>query len=241
MKNAETWTGGSREGFPESVWSSILASPDSPLRRERINTLLSQYWRPVYRYFRTSGAATIEDAKDLTQDFFEYLLEGDIVASYRTDQGRFRQFIKGVLRNFLSMDRRERRSLKRGGNRAIHSLDVDSLETEAVLADARGLTPEQLFDRQWADELLQQGLDALRSAIDAETYRAYEAYELHPSRPDAPTYADIARELGMSVRDVENRLRAARARLRELLRERVAGYVTSEAELFQELQDLFRE
>ena len=59
------------------------------------------YWRPVYKFVRTEGRSSIKDAKDLTQEFFGYLLEGDVLPKYDRTKGRFRSFLKGVLRNFL--------------------------------------------------------------------------------------------------------------------------------------------
>src|SRR5687767_13720288 len=96
MRDLETTLGGDRESFPETVWSSLLGTsgPLTPAREAALNQLVTLYWRPVYKYVRTAGGASIEDAKDLTQEFFGYLLEGDVLTKYDRDKGRFRTFLK---------------------------------------------------------------------------------------------------------------------------------------------------
>ena len=115
----ETTLGGDREQFPETVWSSLVgaAGPKGPDREKALEELASLYWRPVYKYIRTAGGATIEDAKDLTQEFFGYLLQADVLAKYDRERARFRTFLKAVLGNFLSTTRRDANRLKRGGGR----------------------------------------------------------------------------------------------------------------------------
>src|SRR5215831_9188960 len=143
MPGLETTLGGSREAFPETVWASVLSGAEkSPAA---MNRLFQMYWRPVYKFIRTAGGATIEDAKDLTQEFFSYLLEGDVLSKYEGEKGRFRTFLKGVLRNFLSESRRDASRLKRGGGKAILSLDVSGLESEAFLAEKGQVGPEEQF------------------------------------------------------------------------------------------------
>src|SRR5438874_2201383 len=90
MRELETTLGGDRESFPETVWSSLLGTegPPTPAREAALHQLITLYWRPVYKYVRTAGGATIEDAKDLTQEFFGYLLEGGVLSKYDREKGR---------------------------------------------------------------------------------------------------------------------------------------------------------
>src|SRR6185436_10616777 len=199
MGGLETTLGGSRENFPDTVWSSVLsepASPDHPAARERFLTL---YWRPVYKFVRTAGGASIEDAKDLTQEFFGYFLEGNLLGKYREEKGRFRSFLKGVLRRFLSESRRDGAAQKRGGGKTIVSLDVSEIETAAPEG-----TPEEAFDRQWARDVLTESLADLRAALAAEgktdCLRVYEAYELSPQ---GPSYGELGRSMSLTEHQVK--------------------------------------
>ena len=242
MGGLETTLGGSRENFPETVWSSVLAEPGSPGHPEARERFFALYWRPVYKFIRTAGRASIEDAKDLTQEFFGYFLEGNLLSKYREEKGRFRSFLKGVLRRFLSEARRDGAAQKRGGGKPVLSLDVAELETERFLAEKGAMTPEQIFDRQWARDVLLDSLADLRRALHAEgkgeCLRVYEAYELSPAQTQL-SYGDLGRGLGLTEHQVKNHLDSARERLEQIVRERLARGVSSPRELADEMNDLF--
>jgi RNA polymerase sigma-70 factor (ECF subfamily) len=244
MGGLETTLGGSRENFPETVWSTVLADPD-PSRpddqaaRERFFFL---YWRPVYKFIRTAGRASIEDAKDLTQEFFSYFLEGGLLAKYRQEKGRFRSFLKGVLRRFLSEARRDGAAQKRGGGKSFVSLDVTGLEAERVGSEKGALTPEELFDRQWARDVLMESLADLRRRLTeegkVECLRVYEAYELSPGQENQ-SYTALGHDLGLTEHQVKNHLDSARERLEQIVRGRLARCVSSPRELADEMNELF--
>jgi RNA polymerase sigma factor (sigma-70 family) len=245
MRELETTMGGNREAFPETVWSSLLGTegPLTPAREAALNQLVSIYWRPVYKYVRTAGGASIEDAKDLTQEFFGYLLEGGVLAKYDREKGRFRSFLKAVLGNFLSTQRRDASRLKRGGGRPVASLDVDGLETAAFVAERQRYTPDQIFDRQWTHEILSESLADMRRqlaeenrAVSAQVYESYNG--IASSDAASPTYASIGKALGLSEQQVKDHLAYARARLEKILRERLARRVASGRELSEEIRDL---
>ena len=245
MRELETTLGGDRETFPETVWSSLLGTegPLTPAREAALNQLVTIYWKPVYKYIRTAGRATIEAAKDLTQEFFGYLLEGGVLSKYDREKGRFRTFLKAVLSNFLSTVRRDASRLKRGGGRVIASLDVQELETDAFLEERERLTPDQIFDRQWTQEILSEGLTELRRQLSLENRavasQVYETYHgIAPADGPAPTYISIGRGLGLSEQQVKDHLAYARARLEKIIRERLARRVTSDRELSEEIHDL---
>ena len=245
MGGLETTIGGSRENFPDTIWSSVLAEPDlgSPEAHAARERFFALYWRPVYKFIRTAGRASIEDAKDLTQEFFSYFLEGGLLGKYREEKGRFRSFLKGVLRRFLSEARRDGSAQKRGGGRTILSLDVSEVETERFLAEKSEKTPEEIFDRQWARDVLMESIADLRRVLAAEgkgdCLRVYEAYELSPEQKDL-TYGGLARTLGLTEHQVKNHLDTARERLEQIVRERLARGVSSPRELADEMNDLFK-
>ena len=236
----ETSLGGSNENFPETAWSTVLSLPPgpSPRRADALNRLFSRYWKPVYRVIRTSAGRSIEDAKDLTQGFFDYIFEEELVSRFRQDRGRFRAFLKGILRNYLSEIRRHEMSLKRGGGRAVLSLDTDAVERESPGFPATA-TPEEIFDHQWAADILQESLEALRTelmgASKGDAWQAYEAYDLSSGQP---SYGEVAAALGLTESRVKDALTLCRGRLRDLIARRVSDGVASQEELIQEMRDL---
>jgi RNA polymerase sigma factor (sigma-70 family) len=246
MPNLETTLGGDRESFPETVWSSLLGAPGpaTPERLAALNDLVTVYWRPVYKYVRTAGGASIEDAKDLTQEFFGYLLEGQALSKYDRQKGRFRTYLKAVLSNFLSTQRRDASRQKRGGGKPPVSLDVAELETAAFLEERERSTPDQVFDRQWTREVLSESMAELKRqlekenrAVSAQVYELYHGIAPSPGG-SSPTYASIGRDRGLSEQQVKDHLAYARARLEKIIRERLSRRVTSDRELSEEINDL---
>ncbi len=230
----ETSLGGADESFPETALSTLLSGP-APRHAEALNRLFARYWRPVYRVIRTSGGKSIEDAKDLTQGFFDYILEEDLIAKFRRDRGRFRSFLKGVLRNYLSESRRRDASLKRGGCNVVLSLDTDAIERD-TLALPSSATPDEIFDRQWAADVLRESLEALRSELrEGPAWKAFEAYELSSGQP---TYADVGRATGLSESQVKDALTLCRDRLRDCIARRISDVVASQEEFIQEMREL---
>ena len=66
--------------FRTTRWSLVLAAAaDGDGREKALQELCSLYWPPVYAFFRSSGHAE-ENALDLTQGLFAYLLERDDLA-----------------------------------------------------------------------------------------------------------------------------------------------------------------
>jgi RNA polymerase sigma-70 factor (ECF subfamily) len=224
------------------LWSSILSDPErnSLRRRQRLEQLLTLYWRPVYRYIRLAWKTSVEDAKDLTQSFFAHLLEDDVVGKYRRAQGKFRSFLKGVLRLFLAEEYRSTKRIKRGGRSAFVSLERAEGEPESLVKDPEGLDPEQAYDREWAAGIMSECLAALRRELIQEgkesVFKVYEAYDL--ARGDRPTYVDLARSLDQTLPQVRHGLVIARARLRALISARLREYVTTPEELQEEIREL---
>src|SRR5262245_42001805 len=80
--------------FVTTHWSVVLAAGDSsaPGTREALEKLCRAYWYPLYAYVRRQGQS-IDDAQDLTQEFFRRLLEKDYLALADRERGRFRTFL----------------------------------------------------------------------------------------------------------------------------------------------------
>src|SRR4051794_28406183 len=76
--------------FASTHWSLIVAAcgQDAPRSRDALASLCSTYWYPLYAYARRKGH-TVEQAQDLTQDFFACLLEKDFLSKADREKGRF--------------------------------------------------------------------------------------------------------------------------------------------------------
>ena len=85
------WTSQGGAQFPTTHWSVVLAAGESssPATQAALEQLCRTYWYPLYVYVRRRGSSP-EDAQDLTQGFFERLLERDLLADLRPTGARFR-------------------------------------------------------------------------------------------------------------------------------------------------------
>src|SRR5277367_426319 len=104
------------EQFHPTHWTVVLAAGDtqSPDSARALETLCQTYWFPLYAYVRRQGLDAHE-AQDLTQAFFEHLLEKKALGRVDPEKGKFRSFLLASLNNFLNNERDKARRLKRGG------------------------------------------------------------------------------------------------------------------------------
>lgn len=231
-----------RPEFLTTHWSVVLgaARNDTTHARAALARLCQTYWPPLYAFVRRRGYSP-EDAQDLTQGFFEHLLEKNAVASVSPAKGRFRSFLLASLNNFLAGEWTKARAQKRGGGQVI-SLDAASAETWLSQAASHDCTPEKAFELRWAITLLEQVYRQLeeehQSQGKAESFAALRT-TLAGSREAAP-YAEIARQLGLSEAGARVAAHRLRQRYRELLRETIAETVGSREEVDEELRDLMR-
>jgi hypothetical protein len=85
--------------FEETAWSVVIAAgaTTEPRAHAALTQLCHVYWPPIYAYLRRSGYNT-HDAQDLTQSFFQHLLENETLRRVSREKGRFRSFLLGALK-----------------------------------------------------------------------------------------------------------------------------------------------
>ena len=228
------------EAFRSTQWSMVLAAGgESPDSRRALAELCRVYWYPVYAYIRRR-TASVQDAPDLTQAFFARVLEKNYFAQADRKRGRFRAFLLTAVQHFLSHERERAAAQKRGGGRAMLSLDFANGEARYALEPADDVTPERLFDRQWATALLEQVEALLRQEFaDAGQATQYELLQPLMTRAAATSYHDVGLAWGMSEGAVKTAVYRMRLRFRELLRAEIAGTLTDAQAIDDEIRDLF--
>ena len=241
MSDSETRTGGNFN-FQTTHWSLVWTarSADSPGATEAWNKLCRAYWGSLFCYVRRRGHR-FEEAQDLTQEFFTRLLAKDSLQHLRHQEGKFRSFLLTLLKHFLSDERDKARALKRGGGQAPIFLDALAEEERYRVEPADSSTPEHLFDRRWAQAVLEQALRRLREEYTAAGKAAqFDAlHHLHPGRDEsAASHAELGTRLGLSVSAVTSAIFRLRRRHSELLREEVALTVASLEDVDEEIRYL---
>lgn len=228
--------------FPTTQWSRVVtaASRDASEAREALSSLCQAYWYPIYAYIRHRGH-TPEQAQDLTQDFFAYLLEHDLIAMADPTRGRFRAFLRTVCARQLNADRDRRNAAKRGGGRSPLSIDPFDAERRYNCEPADELTPERIFDRTWALTLLARVVERLRREYDdaGRSGRFEELLAILTRDPASDSHAEIALRLGTTEGNVRVAVHRLRRRYGLLLREEIAATVGDEAQIDDEIRALF--
>lgn len=233
--------GGRRFGTTE--WSLVLAAgePGSAAGAAALARLCALYWYPIFAFVRRQGHSA-EEAEDLTQGFFARLIEkGDLAGADRS-RGRFRSFLLSACQHFLANEWDKSRAQKRGGGRFSLSIDAAAAEGRTLRALAHGETPELLYERQWCLTLLAGVLEDLRDEYVATgRARMFERLKRFLTGDEDPgTYAEAARDLGVTEGAVKVAVHRLRNRYRDALRARVAATVASDDEVADEIQHLLQ-
>ena len=226
--------------FHTTRWSLVLAARENngPQSEEALEQLCRTYSPALYAYLRRAGHGR-EDAQDLTQDFLSQLVQKDWLDRLQDQRGRFRSFLLTFLKHFLMDERRKNHTLKRGGGTHLISLeDCEAWEKESLVMD--GLTPEQMFDRRWAQTMMARALDELRGwyAKQGQLVLFEQLRDLQPGEHGPSSHAEIAAGLGLDAAALNVAARRFRQRYGDYLRREVAQTVVDPQEVQAELRQL---
>lgn len=203
-----------------------------------LEQLARTYWPPLYAFIRRAGYGEVE-AQDLTQEFFLRLIARDMLQLLRHQQGKFRSFLLTLLKHFLQEQHGKGKAQKRGGQFTFVSFD--ELGEAGFLGEpVDHLSPDQIFERRWAQAIFQEGLRRLREEYDQAGKADLFDYlkDFQPWEPGAPSYAQIGKLFGMSEAAVKSAVQRMRRRHREILREEVARTLMRPDEIEEELRYL---
>lgn len=231
--------------FPITQWSlfSRIRGADERAAQRALNELCSQYHYPLYCYIRRRGLEH-HDAQDVLQDFFAKLLRNESLNDLHAGDGRLRGYLGTALQRFLANWHRDhaREKLNDSIQAELEAAEVEDRFQREKLTDAD--TPERMFERKWAHELLSHVQVCL-----LENYRARGKEALFlallPSLQAGGSLrgedgTGIAARLGMSP----GALRVAMSRLlddyRTELRQAVRQTVENDEDVEAELAELIR-
>jgi DNA-directed RNA polymerase specialized sigma24 family protein len=208
--------------------------------RRALESLCGVYWYPLYAYVRRR-VSDVNEAQDLTQAFFAELLEKNYVGSATPERGRFRAFLLTALKHFLSKQWDKAKAKKRGGGLASIPLDFASEDSRCWPEPASSLTPEEIFDRRWAETLLDQVMARLeREFTDVGKQPQFKQLKgFIIGQHEGATYADAGVVLGITEAAAKMAVHRMRRRYRRLLREEIAKTVADPSDIDDEIRDLF--
>ena len=245
-KNGHEGQGKQRE-FVTTRWSLIVSAAnlgsEEQKARDALAELCRTYWRPMFSFIRARGYA-IEDAQDLTQDFFVTILKKNWLQHADRNRGRFRSLLLRSLQNFLINATEKTHARKRGGDAEFISWDDWLAEAPSQLSlpaqALKSLPPERLFDLAWATTVVEHALHRLREECESKgKLWLFQALSSHlTDERNEVSYAKLSAELGMEETAVKKQLHTMRRRYRSLLRDEVSRTVEDPSDVDDEIRYL---
>src|SRR5262245_61592213 len=223
--------------FPTTQWNLVLIAGEqlSAESNDALATLCRTYWYPIYAFVRRQGY-TPDQSQDLTQGFFARLLEKHYLRDYRRERGRFRSFLLGSLKHFLANERDWAYAAKRGGRTPVLSLDtlIEAGERRYSLEPQSNLTPESIFQKQWA----LAALDLVLKRLSEESPEFERLKGFLVGDEERIPYRQLAADLGISESAIKVRVHRLRHRFREVLREEISHTVSDPNDVQEEIRHL---
>lgn len=227
--------------FHTTRWSRVgRAKTASSEGRLALAELCEAYYEPVATFLRCE-LRDADAARDLAHDFFTEALAGGTIAGAEPERGRFRSYLLGAVKHFLSHHREASGRLKRGGG--VVQVPLHDPETGEVrpIPDAGALSPDAAFDRQWALTVLARTLEVLRQECVAEG-RAEFFLQVKPWLTGDAAHGDqaaLAQRCGLNANALKVAVHRLKRRFRQLLRDEVAGTLADPGCVETEMRALF--
>jgi RNA polymerase sigma factor (sigma-70 family) len=220
---------------------SRLRDISGEARRKALEELITRYWRPVYLFLRMAWKKSNEDAKDLAQAFFLWVVEEEeTVRRYTPERGSFRTFLKVLLTRYVQDEERATRRIKRGGNLKVLPME-DLADLESAAQDP-STNVDEAYRRAWANEVMRHAVERVKARYKSRNrpvpMKVFERCHLTPAE-SRPSYAALATELGIKESDVRNHLYSVREAVREEIRAELSRMTTGEKEMQEEWDALF--
>jgi DNA-directed RNA polymerase specialized sigma24 family protein len=214
-----------RPEFTATSWTAVAKAgdPTRPDAQAALEHLCNAYWYPLYAYVRRRGYDP-HNAEDLTQEFFFRLVRDNYLRVADRERGRFRTFLLSAMMHFLSNERARAQAAKRGGGKQLVSLDEELAEArylKDVIADPSAV---KMFERGWANTLLDQVREALRQEYEAAGKEAvFSALQDYlRDETESGDYTTAGAQLNMRPGAVAVAVHRLRQRYADLLRSAIA-------------------
>ena len=211
--------------FHTTRWSIVLAAGGdsrTDVSSRALETLCQTYWYPLYAFIR-HRVGNEHEAQDLTQTFFERILEQQTLADADPDRGRFRAFLLTACNRFLVNEWHKANAQKRGGGRQVLSLDFDTAATRYSIEPADDRTAEILFEQQWAIALIDSVLAQLRQEfVNRGAEGQFEHLKVFLTGTGPSGYAATAKSMDTSEGATKVAVYRLRVRYREMIRSEIA-------------------
>jgi DNA-directed RNA polymerase specialized sigma24 family protein len=224
--------------FPRTDWAELSKAAEA--ETAPLDRLIQLYWQPLKIFLVATFPSQSGQAEELLQDFAgdKMLREGWLKKADQT-RGRFRDFLKTSLRNFI-LDRLNRADVKN------HPVSLEELEQEIPETPASA----EEFDLAWARAVLAEALrrmeadcrkpgkDQPRRSCIWEMFRLRLLEPVFNNAPQMP-YDQLVEKFGLkSPLEASNTLLSAKRIFKGHLDEVIQDYAGRDAATALEVQAL---
>ena len=227
-----------RLGSIITPWTDIILAQqgDPVLRAKCLEELAEKYYDAVRAYIGAKSRVKQPcDLDDMTQDFFQRFLERELLNVLDREKGTLRGFLMKTLDWFV-LDEKRGAARHNAANPLTRS---KSLQYAESVVDDNAPSPEDQFNRLWADELMHDIIVAFKMECQdhgkPHYYAVAERHILYPKEFGNPQYSETAAKLGISEKDVANYLHRAKKNLQNLTWRKVRETVETDEEVDAEI------
>ena len=227
--------------FLTTQWTRILGPEDNSTDSgsDALILLCETYHYPVYAFIR-NRCGDPEKARDLSQGFFEFLIEKKLYRSADRERGRFRTFLLAAVKNYLNKDFRDANTQKRGGSEQTVSIDMIEMENHYQSGLSTIVPPDTFFDHEWAVTVFDQVWETLeneyRQMDQGERFNSLRSYLTNPA--DCPPFSELAAQLNTTEGAIKAAVFRLKRRFRDLFRLAVSQIVDNPADVDEEIRYL---
>ena len=224
--------------FPRTNWADLGLAANADVAS--LDQLIRLYWQPLRIFLVATFPSLKNDADTLLQDFAEdKMLKEGWLRKADQNRGRFRDFLKTSLRNFV-LDRLNRTAVKNP------PLSLDEMEQEFPQPEKSA----EEFDLAWTRTVLAETLRRMeadcKNPKEDQPRRTYiwEMFRLRLLEPvfnDAapPAYDQLIEQFGLkSPTDASNTLLSAKRIFKTHLNQVIREYAGQDAATAAEIQAL---
>ncbi|MEO0476739.1 MAG: sigma-70 family RNA polymerase sigma factor [Planctomycetota bacterium] len=222
--------------FPTTHWTVINALKDASVEdKHALFTEFVEQYSPAFRVhlIHARGYRNDADIDDTIQGFIaDKFVFTNILHYVQEGNGRLRNYLRRCLDNYV-YDHHRSKAKVAWNNRIDWDTIGDDLEE---LAQPEATCP---FDLAWADSVMTEAIVRTKDQFfHGQRHYSWDVFDLCLVRPlffgVAPVaYADIAEQLGMSVKSVQNRRVSALRAFGKHLSAVIAEYVGNDPDLIQ--------
>ena len=241
-------TNSSPQLFPATRWTLLqrVRAGTADEARAALEALCRAYWQPLYCVARQKQLS-VHDAQDAVQGFFETMLRRESFASADEAMGKLRWLLLRSFDNYCVQQWHKANCQKRGGGAThleLSGQDSGKAEQHFLRANADSLSIDVLYNRTWAQSVLERSLEALRADYASRGWQ--QRYDLLVGsllqQDDNTSLEQLAKSSGSTGGALRVTLHRMRGHYRDKIERELAATLDTDdpKEIREEMTELFK-